>query len=218
MDDSNSSNQINTSDLLALANEICNILNVNKEIESEKELFSDEVYIRIISNLILEEIKPGNTPEKKVENINLLLSKLSKLIGADLSEINAEKIIIEKDKESVKHFLEFLFELINTIINSGEEFEEDEDNIMGKYNISDKNINKKKMKSTSFEDKNFNKDEEINIDDLESLRLSRDKKNDKKKESSKKNQNEESEEMKIENLENLGLGLDKITVRRKFNI
>ena len=104
MDDSNSSNQINTSDLLALANEICNVLNINKEIESEKELFSDEVYIRIISNLILEEIKPGNTPEKKVENINLLLSKLSKLIGADLSEINAEKIIIEKDKESVKHF------------------------------------------------------------------------------------------------------------------
>ena len=218
MDDSNSSNQINTSDLLALANEICNILNINKEIESEKELFSDEVYIRIISNLILEEIKPGNTPEKKVENINLLLSKLSKLIGADLSEINAEKIIIEKDKESVKHFLEFLFELINTIINSGEEFEEDEDNIMGKYNISDQNINKKKMKSTSFEDKNFNKDEEINIDDLESLRLSRDKKNDKKKESSKKNQNEESEEMKIENLENLGLGLDKEKSQSEENL
>ena len=214
MDDSNSSNQINTSDLLALANEICNILNVNKEIESEKELFSDEVYIRIISNLILEEIKPGNTPEKKVENLNLLLSKLSKLIGADLSEINAEKIIIEQDKESVKHFLEFLFELINTIINSGEEFEEDEDNLMGKYNISDQNINKKKIKSSSFEDKNFNKDEEINIDDLESLRLSRDKKNDKKKNTnSKKNENEESEEMKIENL-----GLDKEKSQSEENL
>ena len=117
MDDSNSSNQINTSDLLILANEIYNVLNINKEIESEDELFSDEVYIKIITTLILEEIKPGNTPEEKVQTINKLLSKLSKLIGADLSEISAEKIIIEKDKESVKHFLEFLFELINTIIN-----------------------------------------------------------------------------------------------------
>ena len=210
MDDSNSSNQINTSDLLILANEIYNVLNINKEIESEDELFSDEVYIKIITTLILEEIKPGNTPEEKVQTINKLLSKLSKLIGADLSEISAEKIIIEKDKESVKHFLEFLFELINTIINSGEEFEEDEDNLMGKYNISD---HKKKIKSSSFEDKNFNKDEEINIDDLESLRLSRDKKNDKKKSSSKKNEKEESEEMKIENL-----GLDKEKSQSEENL
>lgn len=96
MNDSNSSNQINLSkiDLLSLANGIYTLLNINKEIESEEELFSDEVYITIITNLIHENVSPGNTSEEKVKTINLLLSKLSKMIGADLSEINAEKIII----------------------------------------------------------------------------------------------------------------------------
>ena len=214
MNDSNSSNQINLSkiDLLSLANGIYTLLNINKIIESEEELFSDEVYITIITNLIHENVSPGSTPEEKVKTINLLLSKLSKLIGADLSEIKAEKIIIEHDKENVKDILEFLFELITTLMNSGEEFEEDEEMIMGKHNISDQNINKKKIKSSSFdEDKNFNKDE----DDLESLRLSRDKKNDEKnkKKEKKKEKTEESEEMKIENL-----GLDKEKSQSEENL
>ena len=206
MNDSNTSNYSNSQklDLLSLARGIYELLSINKEIESEDEIFSDEVYIEIISKIIpdiQEEISPGNTPEEKVETIQMLLSILSNLVEANLSKINAKKIVIDHDKDSAKNFLELLLELINAIINNGgEDLEEDDENFMDKHNISDGNMNKKKMKSNSFdEDKNFNKEEEINIDDLESLKLSKDKKNDKNKKNEKeKKENEESEEMKIE--------------------
>ena len=219
MDDSNSLNQIiQKGDILSLANTIYSLLNINKEIGSEDELFSDEVYIEIISSLIpdlQEEISPGNTPEEKVETINLLLSLLSKLIEANLSEINAEKIVIEHDKESVKNFLELLLELINTLINCGEEVE-DEDDFMNKQNISDGNLNKKKLKSSSFEeDKKYNLEDEVNIDNLESLKLSKDKKNESnKKEEKEKIENEESEEMKIDG----NIGLDKEKSQSEENL
>ena len=206
MNDSNTSNHSNSQklDLLTLARGIYELLSINKEIESEDELFSDEVYIEIISKIIpdiQEEISPGNTPDEKVETIQMLLSILSNLVEANLSKINAKKIVIDHDKNSAKNFLELLLELINAIINNeGEELEEDDENFMDRHNISDGNMNKKKIKSNSFdEDKNFNKEEEINIDDLESLKLSKDKKKDKNKKNEKeKIQNEESEEMKIE--------------------
>ena len=206
MDDSDMSNHSNSQkyDLLSLARGIYELLSINKEIESEDELFSDEVYIEIISKIIpdiQEEISPGTTPDEKVETIQMLLSILSNLVEANLSKINAKKIVIDHDKNSAKNFLELLLELINAIINNGgEELEDDDENIMDRHNISDGNMNKKKLKSNSFdEDKNFNKEQEINIDDLESLKLSKDKKNDKNKKSEKeKNDNEESEEMKIE--------------------
>ena len=212
MNDSNSSNQSNSQkvDILTLARGIYELLSINKEIESEDELFSDEVYIEIIGKIvpdIQEEIMPGSSPEEKVETIEMLLSLLSNFIDANLSKINAKKIVLKHDKDSARNFLELLLELINAIINSGgEELEEDEENIIGKHNISDGGLNKKKMKSNSFDDEkklnNFNKEEEMNIDDLESLKISKDKKNDVKQKNNinQKNEkeNEESEEMKIE--------------------
>ena len=121
----------------------------------------------------------------------MLLSLLGNLVEANLSKINPKKLVLEHDKDSAKNFLELLLELIQAIINNGgEELEDEDDNSMDmRGNISDGNIKKKKTKADSFD-----KEEEVNIDDLESLKLSRDKKNEKKN----KNENEESEEMKID--------------------
>ena len=202
MDDSNSMNQdIPKNSLLTIVNTIYSLLSINKEIKEEDALYSDEIYIEIISSLIpdlQDEITPGQTPEEKVEIIKNLLSLLNNLIEANLSDIDAEKLILEHDKESAKNFLELLLELISTLMNAGEEeAEEDEDNILGKHNISDGNINNKKVKSTSFEgNKKYNKEDEINIDNLESLKMSLDKKSENKK--TENNKNEESEEMKID--------------------
>ena len=202
MDDSNSMNQdIPKNSLLTIVNTIYSLLSINKEIKEEDALYSDEIYIEIISSLIpdlQDEITPGQTPEEKVEIIKNLLSLLNNLIEANLSDIDAEKLILEHDKESAKNFLELLLELISTLMNAGEEeVEEDEDNILGKHNISDGNINNKKVKSTSFEgNKKYNKEDEINIDNLESLKMSLDKKSENKK--TENNKNEESEEMKID--------------------
>ena len=202
MDDSNSMNQdIPKNSLLTIVNTIYSLLSINKEVKEEEALYSDEIYIEIISSLIpdlQDEITPGQTPEEKVEIIKNLLSLLNNLIEANLSDIDAEKLILEHDKESAKNFLELLLELISTLMNAGEEeAEEDEDNILGKHNISDGNINNKKVKSTSFEgNKKYNKEDEINIDNLESLKMSLDKKSENKK--TENNKNEESEEMKID--------------------
>ena len=182
MDDSNSMNEdIPKNSLLTIVNTIYSLLSINKEVKEEEALYSDEIYIEIISSLIpdlQDEITPGQTPEEKVEIIKNLLSLLNNLIEANLSDIDAEKLILEHDKESAKNFLELLLELISTLMNAGEEeAEEDEDNILGKHNISDGNINNKKVKSTSFEgNKKYNKEDEINIDNLESLKMSLDKK------------------------------------------
>ena len=196
MNDSNSlsNGESQNIDILSLARGIYELLSINKEIESEDELFSDEVYIEIITKIIpdiQDEISPGSTPEEKVEIIKMLLSLLGNLVEANLSKINPKKLVLEHDKDSAKNFLELLLELIQAIINNGgEELEDEDDNSMDmRGNISDGNIKKKKTKADSFD-----KEEEVNIDDLESLKLSRDKKNEKKN----KNENEESEEMKID--------------------
>ena len=198
MNDSNSlsNGESQNLDILSLARGIYELLSINKEIESEDELFSDEVYIEIITKIIpdiQDEISPGSTPEEKVEIIKMLLSLLGNLVEANLSKINPKKLVLEHDKDSAKNFLELLLELIQAIINNGgEELEDDDDNSMGmRGNISDGNIKKKKTKADSFD-----KEEEVNMDDLESLKLSRDKKNDKKNKN--ENENEESEEMKID--------------------
>jgi hypothetical protein len=203
MNDSNSlsNGESQNLDILSLARGIYELLSINKEIESEDELFSDEVYIEIITKIIpdiQDEISPGSTPEEKVEIIKMLLSLLGNLVEANLSKINPKKLVLEHDKDSAKNFLELLLELISTLMNAGEEeAEEDEDNILGKHNISDGNINNKKVKSTSFEgNKKYNKEDEINIDNLESLKMSLDKKSENKK--TENNKNEESEEMKID--------------------
>ncbi len=147
-------------DLVNIANAIYSILAQEKEVQSEEELFSDEVYIDMIGTLLQNikgEITPGKTPEEKIENINLLLSLLYKIFGREF-EIDARKIVIEKDKDSAKTLLVFLF----TLLNSGAEFEEEEDEVeKRKMNISDPGM-------------------KYNEESVESLRLGKDKKKDKK--------------------------------------
>ena len=147
-------------DLVNIANAIYSLLAQEKEVKSEEELFSDKVYIDMIGTLLQNikgEITPGKTPEEKIENINLLLSLLYKIFGREF-EIDARKIVIEKDKDSAKTLLVFLF----TLLNSGAEFEEEEDEFEErKMNISDPGM-------------------KYNEESVESLRLGKDKKKDKK--------------------------------------
>ena len=178
---------IDEDDLLSIPNTIYQILGQEKEIKSEDELYSDEVYLDIISILLPNidgEITPGKTPEEKIETIGLLLSLLGKLLEADL-DIDPKKIVLEHDKENAKNFLEILLKVTTSLLNSGAELEEEEDEFEeNKMNISDP-----RMK--------FNNDESV-----ESLRLGRDK----KKEKSDKKSNKKKEKAKKEdNIE----GFDK---------
>ena len=178
---------IDEDDLLSITNTIYQILGQEKEIKSEEELYSDEVYLDIISILLPNidgEITPGKTPEEKIETIGLLLSLLGKLLEADL-DIDPKKIVLEHDKENAKNFLEILLKVTTSLLNSGAELEEEEDEFEeNKMNISDP-----RMK--------FNNDESV-----ESLRLGRDK----KKEKSDKKSNKKKEKAKKEdNIE----GFDK---------
>ena len=174
-------------DLINIANAIYSILSQEKEIKSEEELFSDTVYIDIIGTLlpnIQGEISPGETPEEKIENIGLLLSLLNKLLEAEL-DIDPKKIIIDKDKESAKTFLEILLEVTTSLLNSGAEFEEEEDELEErKMNISDPGM-------------------KYNEESVESLRLGKDKK------SGKKSGKKKEEKIKKEDKEDLLDGLDK---------
>ena len=168
--------------LISIANMIFAQLSIKKEIKSEEELFSDKVYIEIIGTLmqnIQGEITPGKTPEEKIENIGLLLSILNKLFETEF-DIDPRKIIIEKDKESVNSLLELLFEITTTLLNSGAELEEDDDDLEDrKFNNSDPGMKKE--------------DESV-----ESLRLGKDKKSAKK--SGKKSAKKE-EKIKMEGLD-----------------
>ena len=174
-------------DLINIANAIYSILSQEKEIKSEEELFSDTVYIDIIGTLlpnIQGEISPGETPEEKIENIGLLLSLLNKLLETEL-DIDPKKIIIDKDKESAKTFLEILLEVTTSLLNSGAEFEEEEDELEErKMNISDPGM-------------------KYNEESVESLRLGKDKK------SGKKSGKTKEEKIKKEDKEDLLDGLDK---------
>ena len=154
--------------LLTLANKIYSIFYQDKEIKSIEELFSDKIYLDIIGNFlpnIQEEISPGKTDEEKIETLSLLLSLLSKLIDSEI-DINPEKIILEHDKKSAQNFLEILLEITMSLINSGAEFEEEEDELEErKMNISDPGM-------------------KYDEESVESLRLGRDK--NKKKEGKNK--------------------------------
>ena len=151
-------------DLINIANTIYSLLSQEKEVRSEDELYSDKVYIDIIGRLLQNiqgEITPGKTPEEKIENINLLLSLLNKLFDTEL-DIDPKKIVIEKDKESAKILLELLLDVTTTLLNSGAEFEEEEDEFEErKMNISDPGM-------------------KYDEESVESLRLGKDKKKEKK--------------------------------------
>jgi len=108
-------------EVLKVANNILSLLDYSQQLNDDEILYSDEFYISILSNLLTEqnnELKPGETPEQKVKSLQNLIQFLSEIIEMDLSQISAEGIIMEHDKESAKSLLELIEELIKTLINS----------------------------------------------------------------------------------------------------
>ena len=159
------------SDILKIANNILHLLDYSQQLNDEEILFSDEFYISILTNLLTEQNKElisGETPEQKVKSLKKLIQTLSDIIEIDLSQINAEGIIIKHDKESAKSLLELIEELIKTLIksNSIEAEEEGNDNI-------DKNNKKEENVLESGELINEKDDNSVNIKKLrERMKLS----------------------------------------------
>ena len=129
MDDSQKSDSIKEGEVLQIANNILSLLDYSKQLTDEDVLFSDEFYISILSNLLIEqnkEIKPGETPEEKATSLKQLIKLLSEIIEMDLSQIKAEGIIMHHDKASAKSLLELIEELIKTLMNANLEEENSE--------------------------------------------------------------------------------------------
>ena len=209
MDLDNSNNP--EGELLEIANNILSIFNASNKIENEEDLFSDEFYIQIISILMNDEelqIEPGKTPEEKVENLRELLEVLSKMLEVDLSSIDVKAIILKHDRESTRDLLELCFSLIQNIIKAnleqmGEEDIELDDNQLDTHSLNENKLNLSETKES--EKMRINKDEEINLENLESLRLGKDKDKDKSKNEKKETEEdkkEKEEEKKIEDSSN----------------
>ena len=193
-------------DLVELANNILAIFNSSAKIESEEDLFSDEFYISIFSILLQDEelqLEPGKTAEEKVENLKGLLDYLSNVLEIDLSKIDAKDIIVKHNKESAKELLELLSSIIQTLIKANleqmgdEDIELEDDTHLGGHSLNDNKLNLSEKKAS--EKMRIDKDEEINLENLESLRLGKDKDKDKDKEKKKAEEKKETdkEEEKI---------------------
>ena len=186
-------------DLLELANNILSIFNSSAKIESEEDLFSDEFYISIISILMPDEelqMEPGKTAEEKVKNLKTLLDYLSNILEVDLSKINAKSIIIKHDKENTRDLLELLSSIIQTLIKANieqmgdEDIELDDDMQIGSHSLNENKLNLSEKRAS--EKLRMDKDEEINLENLESLRLGKDKdKSEEKKNTEEKKESEE---------------------------
>ena len=193
-------------DLADMANTILAVMNYSSQI-SEEDLFSDEFYILVFSSLTSEEeemkLEPGKTPEEKIENLKLILGALSQLFKEEILEIDVKKIIMKKDKENARKLVEALYIMIQMLVQENMKLEEEKgdgdlDEEVKSHSFNDNKMNLSEKKQT--EKMRRNKDEEINIEELESLRLGKDKeKNKDKKKEEKKEEKEQSEE-KLENI------------------
>ena len=194
LDDSNESNM----DILDMANTILTVFNYSSQI-SEEDLYSDEFYILVLTALMQEEaevkIEPGQTPEEKIENLKVIVANLEHLFPGELPKIDVKKIILNKDKENAKKLVEIFYAMIQLIIQENMKLEEEEekgdmDEEIKSHSFNENRMNLSEKKET--EKMRRNKDEEINLENLESLRLGKDK--DKKKE--KKEEKKEKENIK----------------------
>ena len=148
------------SEILKIANNILHLLDYSQKLTDEEILFSDEFYISILTNLLTEQNKeliPGQTPEQKVKSLKNLIRTLSDIIEIDLSQINAEGIIMNHDKESAKSLLELIEELIKTLINSNT------------IEAKEENNNKKNKKEE--EENEYESEELINENDINSVNI-----------------------------------------------
>ena len=166
---------------------------------TEEELYSDEFYILVFSAFMSEEeevkIEPGKTQQEKVENLKLILTNLAQVFQGEIPDIDPKKIIMKKDKENAKKLVEIFYALIQMLIQEKIKYEEEKgetDEEIKSHSFNDNRMNLSDKKET--EKMRRNKDEEINLENLESLRLGKDKEKKKEKPSEKK---EESEEEKI---------------------
>ena len=204
-------------EVLKVANNILSLLDYSQQLNDDEILYSDEFYISILSNLLTEqnnELKPGETPEQKVKSLQNLIQFLSEIIEMDLSQISAEGIIMEHDKESAKSLLELIEELIKTLINSNTVEAEGEGN---------KNSNRKKKTENEFESEELINENNNNDDNIrkirERMKLSEDEENEENNEDNENssfkrkyaeledgidnlNDNLEEEELKSEEKEN----------------
>jgi len=203
LDDSNESSL----DIVDMANMILHALNSSKQI-SEEDLYSDEFYISVFIVLMTdeEEVKmdPGKTPEEKIENLKLIIDNLAQIFQGEIPDIDVKKIILKKDKENAKKLVEIYFAMIQMVIQENMKLEEekgDTDEEIKSHSFNDNRMNLSEKKET--EKMRRNKDEEINLENLESLRLGKNKdKNKEKKEEEKEPQSDGEEEKIIENSTN----------------
>ena len=180
------------SEILKIANNILHLLDYSQKLTDEEILFSDEFYISILTNLLTEQNKeliPGQTPEQKVKSLKNLIRTLSDIIEIDLSQINAEGIIMNHDKESAKSLLELIEELIKTLINSNTIEAKEENN---------NKKNKKEENEYEYESEELINENDINSVNIKKLRermkLSDDIDNEENENSSYKRKYDELEE------------------------
>ena len=190
MNESNSSNQsVQEGELLLYANNILGLLNYSSKLENEEDLFSDEFYISIIGNILVEdesELKPGKTKEEKAKSLKNLIESLSAMIETDLSSIDGEAIVLKHDKKSAKKLLVIINELIETMIKVNLAQQDDEEDVADIGDLNNSDILQKNRMNLSEDKMHLNKDEEIDIDTLKSLKLGKDSKNEDVKKSDKK--------------------------------
>ena len=160
-----SSHSVQSGQLLKIANNILHMLDYSSDLDSEDDLFSDEFYISVISAIVSDDvfdIPIGENPKDKIKSLKKLINLLSKMIDADLSHINTEKIIMKKDKKHTKYLLELLEQIIQTLINEGQE--------------DDSESTKKSQNNNSEPNKKVDLSEESsskkhNIENLESMNI-----------------------------------------------
>ena len=202
MNDSNSSNQnVEEGELLLIANNILSLLNYSSKLEDENDLFLDDFYISIIGNILVDdetELKPGKTLEEKAKSLKNLIKSLSVMIETDLSSIDGEAIVLKHDRVSAKNLLGIIYELIETMIKVN--LDQQDDDVLVEDNLNNSDILQKNRMNLSEDKMHLNKDEEIDIDTLKSLKLGKDK-DEKKKSDKKENSNLKDSTNKKKNLD-----------------
>ena len=176
--DDDQSESIPEGALLSIANNILDLLDYSSELENEEDLFLDDFYIAIVSNLVSDRkfnIVPGKTKEEKVKSLDNLIQFLSQIIEMDFSQISAKGIIFDHDRVSTKCLLELIEELIKALIEQGqnpgdgenEEPSEKTENSqeIKKQNISDGNLMKNRKNGMELHSEEIdNIDDDIAVD------------------------------------------------------
>ena len=105
---------------------------------------------------------------------------MSQLFNDKILEIDVKKIIMKKDKENATKFVEALYIMIQMLAQNMKLEEEKGEGILDdlgeevkSHSFNDNRMNLSEKKET--EKMRRNKDEEINLENLESLRLGKDK-------------------------------------------